>query len=377
MDERGLPAEDVRKLLSQAQSKDLSYSGGRILGSMCTSPHSLGREVFTQFLETNLGDAGLFEGTKGLESEAVEMIAGLLGLAGTSGLLTTGGTEANILALWAARNKGRGKKVVAPETVHFSVDKACNLLGLRLVKTAVDSRKCADLGELESRIDHDTCAVVGVAGTTEYGTVDDITGLAKIALEKELYLHVDAAFGGFVLPFLQELGYPVHFEIPASGVDSITLDPHKMGLVPIPCGCIIFTDPETQGFIETEAPYLTLKRQHTVVGTRSGAAAAAAYAVFKHLGREGYRGVVKQCMENTIKLYRGVVKLGLAVRTPTINVLAIDCGPEVYDALGKMGWRLSQTREGEMRIIVMPHVSEKVVKEFLRDLESVAGDFHV
>jgi tyrosine decarboxylase / aspartate 1-decarboxylase len=58
-------------------------------------------------------------------------------------------------------------------------------------------------------------------------------------------------------------------------------------------------------------------------------------------------------------------------------VLAVDCGPEVYDALGKMGWRLSQTREGEMRIIVMPHVSENVVREFLLDLESVAGDFRV
>ncbi|MFV2041350.1 MAG: hypothetical protein ACC644_05090, partial [Candidatus Hydrothermarchaeales archaeon] len=83
------------------------------------------------------------------------------------------------------------------------------------------------------------------------------------------------------------------------------------------------------------------------------------------------------CMQNTIKLYRGVVKLGLAVRKPTINVVAVDCGPEVYDALGKMGWRLSQTREGEMRIIVMPHVSEKVVKDFLGDLESVAGELRV
>lgn len=344
---------------------------------MCTAPHELGREVFTQFLETNLGDAGLFPGTKELETESVAMIAGLLGLAGTSGFLTTGGTEANILALWAARNKTRKNKIVAPETVHFSVDKACNLLGLELVKTAVDSGKCADLGELESRIDSDTCAIVGVGGTTEYGTVDDIVGLSEIALEKEVYLHVDAAFGGFVLPFLQELGYPVQFKIPDKGVDSITLDPHKMGLVPIPCGCILFTNPETPGFIETEAPYLTLKRQHTVVGTRSGAAAAAAYAVFKHLGREGYREVVKQCMQNTIKLYRGVVKLGLAVRKPTINVVAVDCGPEVYDALGKMGWRLSQTREGEMRIIVMPHVSEKVVKDFLGDLESVAGELRV
>jgi tyrosine decarboxylase/aspartate 1-decarboxylase len=373
MDECGLSKDEVLKRLSRAQEKDLSYSGGRILGSMCTSPHELGKEVYSRFMETNLGDSGLFSGTKELEDEVITMISSLHGLKEAGGLVVTGGTEANILALWAARNKTRKRKIVAPETVHFSIDKACNLLGLEIVKARVDSEKCVDLSDVKSKIDSDTCAIVGVAGTTEYGTVDDIWQLSRIAIEREVYFHVDAAFGGFVLPFLQDLGYPVRFEIPDRGVDSITLDPHKMGLVPIPCGCIIFKDLETPGFIETEAPYLTQKRQRTIVGTRSGAPAASAYAVFKHLGREGYRSIVKICMENTMRLYEGVLGLGVAVRTPTMNILVFDGDRDVYAALLERGWQLSTTRNGEIRIIVMPHVTKTVVENFLRDLEAVCG----
>jgi tyrosine decarboxylase/aspartate 1-decarboxylase len=373
MEERGLSREDVLKLLDMAQTKDLTYSGGRILGSMCTSPHELGREVFSRFIETNLGDSGLFSGTKKLEEEVIAIISKLNGLKEAAGLVVTGGTEANILALWAARNKTRKRIIVAPETIHFSIDKACNLLGLEIVKARVDTQKCVDLSDVESKIDSETCAIIGIAGTTEFGTVDDIVGLAKIAAGNEIYLHIDAAFGGFVLPFIRDLGYPVRFEIPGQGVDSITLDPHKMGLVPIPCGCILFTDPETPGFIETVAPYLTQKRQRTIVGTRSGAPAASAYAVFKHLGREGYRSIVKQCMENTMRLYEGVLRLEIAVRKPTINILVFDGGRDVYAALTERGWQLSKTRSGEIRIIVMPHVTEKVVEEFLRDLEAVSG----
>jgi tyrosine decarboxylase/aspartate 1-decarboxylase len=373
MDERGLSRDEVLKLLDNAQAKDMSYSGGRILGSMCTSPHELGREVYSRFLETNLGDAGLFTGTKELEDEVIAMISRLHGLKKAGGLVVTGGTEANILALWAARNKTKKKKVVASDTVHFSIDKACNLLGLDIVKARVDSQKCVDISDAESKVDDETCAIVGVAGTTEYGTVDDIAALSKIAIDIDAFFHVDAAFGGFVLPFLRDLGYPVRFDLSKCEVDSITLDPHKMGLVPIPCGCILFKDPRTTGFIETEAPYLTQKRQRTIVGTRSGAPAASAYAVFKHLGRKGYRSIVKQCMENTMRLYEGIHGLGLAVRKPTMNILVFDGSRDVNLALTEREWQLSTTRSGEIRLIVMPHVNETVVEDFLRDLEAVSG----
>jgi tyrosine decarboxylase/aspartate 1-decarboxylase len=370
MDENGLSRDVVLKLLRSAQAGDLSYKDGRILGSMCTQPHEFAKEAFSMFIETNLGDSGLFRSTKKLEEEVISSIAELLGLKSAEGLVVTGGTEANIIALWAARNKSKKKKVIMPETAHFSLDKACNLLGLKIDRAKVDEEKRADIKDVESKIDKDTCAIVGVAGSTEYGTVDDIEALSKLAYEEGLFLHIDAAFGGFVLPFLKELGYPTRFDLSNRGIETVTLDPHKMGLVPIPCGCIIFKDPAKMKFIETAAPYLTQKKQHSVVGTRTGASAASAFAVFKHLGKEGYRKIVKECMDNTLYLYRGISEFGFSVRKPTMNILVFKLGKVSYNFLTTKGWQLSTTREGEVRVIVMPHVTKIILDEFLGDLKA-------
>jgi tyrosine decarboxylase/aspartate 1-decarboxylase len=372
MDEKGYSKKEVLKRLEDAEKRDLSYRSGRILGSMCTSPHEFGKEVFSRFIETNLGDAGLFKGTKQLEKEVISLISNLQGLNNMKGFTVTGGTEANILALWGARDMSKKKEVIAAETAHFSIDKACNLLGLKLVRAKVDEDMRVDLEDVESRTGKDTCAIIGIAGTTEYGSVDDIKGLSKIATKRGIHFHVDAAFGGFVLPFLKDLGYSVDFE-PDEGVGSMTLDPHKMGLVPIPCGCLLVKDQQILDSIETKSPYLTKKIQHTLVGTRSGASAAAAYAVFKLLGKEGYRSVVKSCMENAIYLHDELLKLGLFVRKPTMNILVFGADNRVFEFLSKRGWQLSTTRQGEVRIIVMSHVTKNVIDEFLSDLKEISG----
>jgi tyrosine decarboxylase/aspartate 1-decarboxylase len=374
MDEQGVPAGEVFKILKSAQMRDLEYSEGRILGSMCTHPNDLAKEVFSMFIETNLGDSGLFKGTKDLESRAIAQIAGLIGMEGALGNIVTGGTEANVLAMWAARNLKKKKKVILPETAHFSLDKACNLLGLEIVRAVVDEHKCTDINDVESKVDDETCAIVGIAGTTEYGTVDKLEELSRIARQEDVFFHVDAAFGGFVLPFLKDLGYSSGFNLGKVGVDSVTVDPHKMGFVPIPCGCILFRSESALDAISTNAPYLSQKKQHTLVGTRTGAAAAAAFAVFKFLGREGYRNAVKECMENTFFLYQGLSKLGVQVMKPTMNILVFKGEKNLYKGLLKRGWKLSKTRNGWMRIIVMPHVTKTRIEEFLIDVKAVSGE---
>ncbi len=371
MDELGIPKEDIISLLKKAKELDLKYEDGMILGSMCTSPHDFSREVFSMFMESNLGDAGLFSGTKNLEGQVIASVADLLGMNSACGAVVTGGTEANILALWAARERVKKKRIILPETAHFSLYKACSLLGLEKVKALVDKDKCVDLGDVESKIDAGTCAIVGIAGTTEYGTIDDIKGLSEIAQAEEIDLHVDAAFGGFVLPFLKEMGYPVRFEPLKDLVSSVTVDPHKMGLVPIPCGCIAFRDSEIMRAIETKAPYLTKKEQYTIVGSRSGASAASAYALFKLLGREGYRKIVKECMENTIHLYNRLSEMEVPVRQPTMNILTFNINNRAFRSLTNKGWRLSTTLEGETRVIIMPHVLKSHLDRFLSDLKDI------
>ncbi|WP_456473744.1 tyrosine decarboxylase MfnA [Candidatus Pyrohabitans sp.] len=367
---------EVRRLLRQARRRDLTYTSGRILSSMCTSPLPIAERAFCEFLETNLGDPGLFRGTRSLEKEAVRAMGSLLGNPGAKGFIVSGGTEANITALWAAREIAgvAQPEVVVPETAHFSFEKAARMLGLRLVKAEVGQDNTVIVRDLERKITPRTIAIVGIAGNTEYGAVDDIASLAEIAQERGLYLHVDAAFGGFVLPFLRELGYPApRFDFSLRGVCSITVDPHKMGLAPVPGGSVLFRDERYLEPLQVESPYLTQPRQCTLLGTRSGASAAAVFAALTFLGREGYRRVVKGCMEVTMFLREGLLDLGMSVLEPGMNILVFDHPrrEELVRGLRSRGWVVSRTRRGEIRLVVMPHVRREHAEQFLRDVGEI------
>jgi tyrosine decarboxylase/aspartate 1-decarboxylase len=375
MDEKGLSEKEVMRELLAKRKKDLTYARGRILSSMCTSPHPVVKKIYPLFLETNLGDPGLFEGTKELELEAVRILGKLLGHEKASGFILSGGTEANLTALWIARNrlKRSPPEVIVPESAHFSVDKAADLLGLRVVKAPLLPDHSVDVERVAELVSNKTVALIGIAGSTEYGAVDDIQALSEIALEEGLHLHVDAAFGGFVLPFMKELGYKVRlFDFSLRGVSSITVDPHKMGLAAIPGGALLLRTQDMLEAIETLSPYLTEKRQYTLTGTRSGAPASTVYALLKHLGREGYRRNVKQCMEVTLYLYDALGALGLEVVKPWMNILVIrDAGRGLQDELGRRGWVLSQTRRGEIRIVIMPHVTMQAARDLVEDVKEI------
>ena len=142
----------------------------------------------------------------------------------------------------------------------------------------MDADKAAEL------IDKNTVALVGVAGTTEYGMVDPIADLAKIADQHNLFFHVDAAFGGMVIPFLDR---PIPFDFALNGVTSIAVDPHKMGMSTIPAGCLITRDKDILNTLNIDTPYLTVKQEYTLGGTRPGAPVAGALAVMDYLGIEG------------------------------------------------------------------------------------------
>jgi tyrosine decarboxylase/aspartate 1-decarboxylase len=377
MQEKGISEEEILKRLSEARGRDWKYSDGKIMGSMCTSPHPFAKRVYEQFLDTNLGDAGLFKGTKGLEKEAVGMLGSLLGKSDATGFILTGGTEANIMALWIARNMNRreNKEIIVPETAHFSFEKAADILGLKLIKANVKEH-CVDASDVKAKVNDNTAAIVGIAGSTEYGAVDDIEALSKIAIKEDLFLHVDAAFGGLVIPFLKELCYESEeFDFSLEGVSSITVDPHKMGLAPVPGGCLLLRDESYLKYIEKSSPYLTEKRHYTLSGTRTGASAAAVYAILNLLGREGYQENVKKCMKLTMKLYEELKKLGLGVIKPTMNILVF--GEEnqdaISEALAQKGWNVSRTTKGEIRLVIMPHVTDEHVNEFISDLKETVS----
>lgn len=373
----GLPADQVLAELDARLSDDRSYEDGHILGTMICRPHPLGVEAFRRAITKNIGDSGLYPELIELEREAVRMIGALLSNADAVGHIVTGGSEANVISLWAALSRhGKPGRVLAPATAHFSFDKAARLTGHELMRLPVDDAGRLIVSELETTLNQteNVAAVVAIAGTTGLGAVDPITEIGALCAARDIYFHVDAAFGGFVLPFLE--GHDFDFAVPA--VHSMTIDPHKMGWAPMPAGGILFRDQATADLVSTPVGYLAggATRQRTVVGTRTGGAVAATWTLLKHLGRSGYRELVHRCVGLAHEFAARVDALdGADLATqPTMNVVGIRSRNVTADILAarlrERGWSVSLFPE-HIRIVVLPHVDEAALEAFLEDLEDV------
>ena len=384
MDDKPIDKQDILNELNELHELDHNYSDGRILGSMCTEAHPFAKEVYCKFLDTNLGDPGLFKGTKRIENEVIKSIGELLSLDNAYGNIVTGGTEANIMAIRAARNHARKYKgitdgeIIIPDSAHFSFKKAADMLNLRIVESKLDYNYRIDVESVKDAISDKTVAIVAIAGTTELGLIDPIEEISKIAHENNIYFHVDAAFGGFSIPFLKEIGYdlPV-FDFSLPGVCSITVDPHKMGLAPIPAGGIIFRKEEYLDVMAVDSPYLTVKTQSTIVGTRLGASSAATYAIMKYFGKEGYCKLASELMDNTKFLAKNLKELGYEiVCEPELNIVAFN-HPEMNandlaQKLEDLGWKVSVAKcPVAIRVVLMNHIKKNHLEELLKDLKDI------
>ncbi len=386
-EDKGMATSEVTHLLESLLADDVSYASGRPVASMSTEPHSLGVQVFARAMEKNAGRFHTFAGSAKVEREVIEMVADLLHLAEPLGTTTTGGTESNILAMLsyreAAKRKSGTPQIVAPETVHASVDKAAWILGMKLVKTKVDHQFKAVPDAIERAIGPNTVGIFTTAGTTYLGQVDPIEEIGEIAANHKIPLHVDAAFGGFVIPFLGDLGIGKYaFDFQVDGVTSVSTDPHKMGLGPIPCGCLLFRSERHLQAITRKVPYLrgASASQTTLLGTRPAGSILGTWAVMKHLGRSGYRSIVQECMKRTMMIKERVESsstLGLAIQ-PVMNIIGINTKEVPIELVAQKmedrGWRMDLSPlPPTMRIVVMPHMTDGTVNALLNDLEEIAS----
>jgi tyrosine decarboxylase / aspartate 1-decarboxylase len=374
--EYGVDESTILRELEDATLKNIPYE--RVLSSMCTTPHPIALKAHKEFIVSNLGDPKLFPGTASLERASIGMLGELLHLPSAAGYITTGGTESNIQALRTARqlkNVDPGKaNIVLPESAHYSFDKAAQLLGIKLKRASLDDSLKADVDSMAGLIDDNTIALVAVAGTTEFGQVDPVPAISDLALDEGIFLHVDAAFGGFVIPFLEDPSkYRFDFELP--GVTSIAIDPHKMGMSTIPSGGLLYRDEGYTKSLEISAQYLTSQFQSSLAGTRTGASTAATYAVMRYLGKEGYRKIISECMDNTRFLTDRLEDMGLDMAMePVLNIAAaiVPDAQGIRKKLCDSGWFISTTSKPEaLRMVVMPHVTEAVIEAFLGDLKKL------
>ncbi len=385
LDEQGSDDSAVVNELNSILEMDITGFSGHPIASMSTIPHHLGAEVFSRTMERNAGRLHSFKSSAIVEQEVIEMIADLLHLDIPYGTTSSGGTESNILAMLAMReSKKKIKKpeIIAPKTVHSSIDKAAWILGIKLVKTGIDRQFKANTRLIEKRISENTVGIIATAGTTYLGQIDPIDEIGLIAKQNRIPLHIDAAFGGFVIPFLYDLGlghHPFDFEI--KGVTSISIDGHKMGLAPIPSGCLIFRSVRHLNAITRKVPYLrgASSKQSSLLGTRPAGSILATWAIMKHLGRSGYREMVRGCMKRT-QLGKDRVDenpLLELVIDPVMNILAIESREVPLNVIvlkmEKRGWRMvTSPLPHSLRLVIMPHVTTGAMNAFFNDLDEVS-----
>jgi tyrosine decarboxylase/aspartate 1-decarboxylase len=391
MQDNGLSKQEIFKLLDKKLEKDLTYDSGSILGSMCTEPLELAKEVYIKYISKNLGDPGLFPGTTELENDVIKEIGELFGRRDIIGTFTTGGSEANLIAMRIAKKLRPDIKypeVVVPCSSHISFDKAADLLNIRLRKANLKANFELDLDHFSSLINDNTCGVVGVGGTTSLGLVDPIEKIGNLIEDKNIFFHVDAAFGGFILPFLKILGKKVSaWDFSVKAVDSITADPHKMGLGVIPSGGFFLRNKEILEKTGFEIPYLAggnFKHFH-IVGTRPGASVIAFWVILRYLGMKGFQNIVKKCMNNTQYLTQRVSEIkGIKLSVnPIMNIVGIttENGKSICDLdskLRKKGWMLGKFEDFNLvRVVVMPHVTMEHLIKFTNALEVIAKDLNL
>ncbi|MCE9669679.1 tyrosine decarboxylase MfnA [Myxococcus stipitatus] len=386
MRRKGLPREDVLSSIQSSREKDVPWT--RVLNSICTRPHPLAAEVFQEGLDTNLGDVRIFRGTHELERRAVALMGALLGKESCAGSLVSGGTEANLLALYVARKLATQRRgglsgppeVIAAETVHYSVQKIFDLLGITPRIAPVDARLRMDVKAAEALVNERTIALIGTAGTSEFGSVDPIEELSRLAVERDLYLHVDAATGGFIIPFARELGRPLpRFDFSLPGVASITMDPHKYGLVNVPAGAIFFRDPALQSLISLESFFARTPTHRTFLGTRPGGAALATYAVLEHLGWDGFLEATRTNYDNMAYLVERLEARGHSLRVPPeLNIVIVDlpAAVQVMELLEQWDWIISISKRYSdcLRLVVNAHVTRPVIDAFVEALDGAMAE---
>ena len=182
MQKEGMDKEKILELLDKKLIHDYSYDMGYILGSMCTSPLDFGKEVYMKYMDKNLGDPGLFKATADLENELIGEIGELFNGKNIIGTITTGGSEANIVAMRIAKKSRpdiKDPEIIVPASAHMSFEKGADLMGVKVLKANLKDNFELDMENFESLITKNTCGVVGVAGTTSLGLIDPIDQISN------------------------------------------------------------------------------------------------------------------------------------------------------------------------------------------------------
>ncbi len=303
--------ETARKL-----QNNYPYQHPLYAGQMLKPPHPVAQLAYTLATYINPNNHAL-DGSRAsspMEKEAVAHIAQMFGWPQHLGHLTSGGTVANMEALWIASKEKPGKTVVAQELAHYTHERICGVLGIPFEKVAANDRGKMDLVSLEKLLQSGKVGTVVVTmGTTGLGAVDPLPEILELQKQYNFRIHADTAYGGY-FRLASNIGEETRaaFKV-LNQVDSLVIDPHKHGLQPYGCGCVLFRNPEEGRHYRHDSPYTYFTSDELHLGeislecSRAGAAAVALWATQQHLpNTEGgeFAGMLENCRQAALQLYQ-------------------------------------------------------------------------
>lgn len=308
--------EAVLSETAQRLHRNYPYFHPLYAGQMLKPPHPVARAAYAMATWINPNNHALDGGlaSSQMELEAVAQLAAMFGWSAHLGHLTSGGTVANLEALWVARQSAPGKTVLASRQAHYTHSRMCGLMQIPFEAIATDSNGRMSLDALEARLRQgDIGTVVVTLGTTSLGAIDPLPQIQELRRRYGFRIHVDAAYGGYFtlasnLPPAARLAYAA-----LADVDSIVVDPHKHGLQPYGCGCILFRDPAVGSFYKHDSPYTYFTSAALHLGeislecSRAGASAVALWAtqrMFPLIPGGEFAEMLTRCRAAALDLHR-------------------------------------------------------------------------
>jgi tyrosine decarboxylase/aspartate 1-decarboxylase len=325
----------VLSQVAERMADNYPYFHPLYAGQMLKPPHPLARAAYALAMAINPNNHALDGGraSSRMEVEAVREIARMFGWTDYLGHLTSGGTFANLEALWIAGQLAPGKRIVASEQAHYTHARISAVLGLPFTSVPADRAGRMDLAALESTLrEGDVGTVVVTLGTTATGAVDPLHHVLALRGTYPFRIHLDAAYGGY-FKLVSTLGEEATRAFACvAQADSIVVDPHKHGLQPYGCGCILFRDPAVGRFYKHDSPYTYFTSHDLHLGeislecSRAGASAVALWATQQLLPliRDGeFASGLQSSREAAVLLHKKICADGrfLSPFAPELDIL--------------------------------------------------------
>jgi len=364
----------VLEVVARRLGDNYPYFHPLYAGQMLKPPHPAARVAYALAMTINPNNHARDGGraSSEMEIEAVREIALMFGWSEFLGHLTSSGTLANLEALWVAGLSAPGKRIVGSEQAHYTHNRISAVLKLPFTPIAADSRGRMNLEALEAELRKgDVGTVVVTLGTTAIGAVDPLDQICALRERHHFRIHVDAAYGGYFRLIADSLDESAKGAFASIGLaDSIVVDPHKHGLQPYGCGCILFRDPSVGRFYKHDSPYTYFTSRELHLGeislecSRAGASAVALWATQRLLplipGGEFARGLA-QGRSAALNLYRRLARhirfQPLAAGPPELDIVVWKLNAESPHAASDLAQRVfaaCATRDLHLALVELP-----------------------